>query len=205
MGRHPRPVARPRKDSIDEATTDRVLKAAEQAFGTLGYRAARLEDIGAQAGIRRSSLLYHFGSKELLYRAVFIKGFEEMSRGIGQSIQGTGDYTTRLEATAARLLTFSEERHLLVSLILREIIEPDGLCRDILDEYFIPLIDALEAFVTNQGTEVLPEGISVRSAVLLPVAAQMVKLTSGELGAQIWKSKDGSETLQLVKTLLVRS
>jgi AcrR family transcriptional regulator len=51
-------------------TRDRVVDAALRAFGTRGYEATSLDAVGAELGIRKQTILYHFASKELLLDAV---------------------------------------------------------------------------------------------------------------------------------------
>ena len=63
-------MGRPRKDAIKVPTKLRILTSAETHFGEFGYDSASLADIASSAGIRRASLLYHYGSKEKLYLAV---------------------------------------------------------------------------------------------------------------------------------------
>ena len=47
-----------------------ILDAAFEVFGTAGFRAGSLKDIGARIGIDPSTILHHFGSKEALLLAV---------------------------------------------------------------------------------------------------------------------------------------
>ncbi|UCE30283.1 MAG: CerR family C-terminal domain-containing protein [Burkholderiales bacterium] len=65
----PRPVA---SDSIapGEATRGALLRAATDVFLAHGFRAARVQDIAAAAGVRLSAISYHFGGKAGLYLAV---------------------------------------------------------------------------------------------------------------------------------------
>jgi AcrR family transcriptional regulator len=56
--------------STREATRAAIRDAATETFGARGYRAATLEQIGAQVGITRSAVLHHFHSKADLLAAV---------------------------------------------------------------------------------------------------------------------------------------
>ena len=63
-------MGRPKTGTHSVPTVERILQAAEQAFGAQGFTLTRLEDIAEVASIRRPSLLYHFSTKQKLYEAV---------------------------------------------------------------------------------------------------------------------------------------
>jgi AcrR family transcriptional regulator len=65
---HPR--AKPPKHAIGDETRQALIDAATDVFIDAGFRAARVQDIVAAAGVRLSAINYHFGSKEGLYFAV---------------------------------------------------------------------------------------------------------------------------------------
>lgn len=48
----------------------RILAAARHAFASVGFEGASTREIAKQAGVAQSLLLYHFGSKDALWRAV---------------------------------------------------------------------------------------------------------------------------------------
>ena len=78
-------MGRPRKDAIKVPTKLRILTSAETHFGEFGYDSASLADIASSAGIRRASLLYHYGSKEKLYLAVQEALFADLAQALAPS------------------------------------------------------------------------------------------------------------------------
>ena len=56
-----------------EATCAKILFVAERMFGAWGYDGVSVRKIASEADVELSLLLYHFKSKDELYRAVFEK------------------------------------------------------------------------------------------------------------------------------------
>lgn len=80
-------MSKPRKEMIAE-TRAKLIAAARQAFGTVGYAAAPMDDFTAAVGLTRGALYHHFGDKKGLLEAVIDEIDAEMS--------------TRLKAISAR-------------------------------------------------------------------------------------------------------
>jgi AcrR family transcriptional regulator len=69
---------RPRSEMIAE-TRARLIAAARQAFGTVGYAEASMDDFTAAAGLTRGALYHHFGDKKGLLEAVIAEIDREMA------------------------------------------------------------------------------------------------------------------------------
>ena len=69
---------KPRVEMIAE-TRAKLVAAARQAFGTVGYAEASMDDFTAGAGLTRGAIYHHFGDKKGLLRAVIAEIDGEMS------------------------------------------------------------------------------------------------------------------------------
>jgi AcrR family transcriptional regulator len=69
---------RPRREMIAE-TRAKLIAAARQAFGKIGYAGASMDDFTAAAGLTRGALYHHFGDKKGLLEAVIAEIDAEMN------------------------------------------------------------------------------------------------------------------------------
>ena len=72
---------KPRKDMIAE-TRAKLIAAAREAFGSVGYAQASMDDFTAAAGLTRGALYHHFGDKKGLLEAVIAEIDAEMNERI---------------------------------------------------------------------------------------------------------------------------
>ncbi len=76
-----------------EPSVRRIVRAAGQAFGRLGFEGASMNAIAQEAGVSKSLVLYHFESKEQLFVEVQLQVFSDVLdrvRGLGAPADGTG-------------------------------------------------------------------------------------------------------------------
>ncbi len=88
------PISRQRART--EATRRKLLAAAELIFSRVGFEAARLEDIAAEAGYTRGAFYANFDSKEDIF-------FELKERWVGERITEVNALLDRHETPQRRL------------------------------------------------------------------------------------------------------
>ncbi|QKC97848.1 TetR/AcrR family transcriptional regulator [Mesorhizobium sp. NZP2298] len=76
-------MRRPRKEMIAE-TRAKLIAAARQAFGSIGYAEASMDDFTASAGLTRGALYHHFGDKKGLLEAVIAEIDGEMAARVNE-------------------------------------------------------------------------------------------------------------------------
>jgi AcrR family transcriptional regulator len=80
-------MRKPRKEMIAE-TRAKLIAAARQAFGTVGYADASMDDFTAAAGLTRGALYHHFGDKKGLLQAVVAEIDAEMTTRLNEISAG---------------------------------------------------------------------------------------------------------------------
>jgi AcrR family transcriptional regulator len=188
-------MGRPRADTLTEATPERLLDAAAQAFAELGFAQATLADIAKAAGIRRPSLLYHFRSKEELYAAAVERTFSRLRRALLATMQAEGDFRQRLSATVNRYAQFLAAEPHVARIIVREFLDGQGPGAQILLHQIVPLLATVHRFIRETGTGVVRPQLPIRAAVLCIASDILLRSAAGELRKPIWGPRDESETL----------
>lgn len=85
-----------RQHARTEATRRKLLAAAEVIFSRVGFEAARLEDIAAEAGYTRGAFYAHFDGKEDIF-------FELKQRWVAERIAEVNTVLNRHESPRQRL------------------------------------------------------------------------------------------------------
>lgn len=127
-------------------THERVLDAALHSFGTRGYDATSLDQLAAELGVRKQTILYYHRSKAELLDAVIDRSSAEMAAVLEATIEHAGSGFERIEAIVRAVFRMAMRRPELLGL-LREVsrLGPPAATR--LTENFEPLVQRATAFL----------------------------------------------------------
>lgn len=101
-------------------TSERILDAALASFAGRGYEATSLDAIGTAIGVRKQTVLHHFGSKQALLEAVVDRSAAELSAALEVALARAGRGFDRIEALVRAVFRLAGRRPELLGL-LREV------------------------------------------------------------------------------------
>lgn len=127
-------------------TRERILDAALVSFADRGYEATSLDALAAGLGVRKQTILYHFGTKDALLDAVIDASAADLADALERALAKAGPGFQRVEALVKTTFRLAARRPELLGL-LREVsrLGPPATTRlmDALD----PLIERARAFL----------------------------------------------------------
>ena len=129
-----------------QATSDRILDAALASFGRRGYEATSLDALAATLGVRKQTILHHFGSKSALLDAVIDRAADELAEAVERALARAGPGFDRIESLVRAVFRLAARRPELLGL-LREVsrLGPPAATR--LTDALEPLVERARSFL----------------------------------------------------------
>ncbi len=127
-------------------TRDRVLEEALVSFGTRGYEATSLDQVAAELGIRKQTILYYFPSKAELLDAVIDMGSASLVETLEAALSDAGSGWERMEAVIRSVFRLALRRPELLGL-LREVSRLGAPTATRLSDNLDPLVKRAREFL----------------------------------------------------------
>ena len=89
---------KPRRRLDADSARELILDAAEKRLALAGPSGIRLQEVAADAGVSHPTVLHHFGSRELLVKAVITRSIENINAGLVEAMRTSAGEEVQLEA-----------------------------------------------------------------------------------------------------------
>lgn len=187
---------RGRPQGSSDIDHDNLFQSAIKVFANKGFEACTMTEISVAAGISRTSLNYHFGSKEKLwYQTIdflaekFITKFnenKELNKGL--------DPIPLLKATIQQIVRFNANYPEFISLSFTSLNKKDERSKYIIEKFSIPTFDLTKDIFKKLRKEGKIKLLSKQdqSAILLGMTSFM--FANSYLIEQVFKSDPFDET-----------
>jgi len=120
----PAPVPAGARASRKARTRESILEAAGRSFAARGFDGASLREIATSAGVGQPLLVYHFGSKEGVWRAAVDRLFGRVVEATQAAFAEPEDGEQRLHAVLRSFIRVVAEDPAWLQILLREAAEP---------------------------------------------------------------------------------
>ena len=172
---------------------DALLDAAKRAFASHGFAGASVREIAREAGVTPALANYYFGDKAGLLGAVIEHRVAPLAAALGAGIAAAGeDPVAALRAFVATYTATAARNRWLPQLIVREVLNEDGVLRDTFVSRFAGGMTGALLHAVRQGQrsgalrgDLAPEHVvmSLISLCVFPFIA--TPLVSGALGIRV--------------------
>jgi len=132
------------------STREQILDAARDCFAHTGYSATSLNDIAAEVGIRRPSLLHHFPSKEALYAEVFEQLLSDWFTRLSLAVEMPEKGLAKVELVLDAGFGFFADNPTYVTLMRREAIDGGSHLGIDLSGVLQPMFDEAVAYFQRE-------------------------------------------------------
>jgi len=130
-------------------TDQRILDAALRSFGTRGFDATSLDDLGHELGLAKQTILYWFPSKQALLDAAVARGAGELSAALDRSLERASRGEDRVEVVLRAAFRFAVRRPELLGLVREVSRLGEGRAAD-LRTRLGPLVDRAQAALIRE-------------------------------------------------------
>jgi AcrR family transcriptional regulator len=105
------------------ATREHIIRAARDAFCTLGYESTTFKEIAERANVSRPTVNYHFASKSALYQTLEADAVATVLADTINKTRGEQTFLTALHAFATSLVSAESENRTRADFLITTVLE----------------------------------------------------------------------------------
>jgi len=143
MQKHTRKAGRP----SNPIPREKLVRIAVSFFADEGYRATSLDRIAQECGIRKSSLIYRFGSKEGLYIESITAILGSLSTMVGAAALSEGNFIHRLDQLSGAICDYLGTEPKAARLLFREAMDQGPFITGPQGELFSAILETAVEFL----------------------------------------------------------
>ena len=152
--RHKTGAVIPARELPEDART-RIIRSARKSFASLGFTGASTRQIAEEAGVAQSLLLYHYKSKERLWRTVMENSFQRALRILNDAAiaEPSDQPTAQLMAGVRALIDIFASDADFYRLLNYESRDPGQRMVWLIDTYLRPMAERAARFIKAAQAE----------------------------------------------------
>ncbi len=109
----------------DAEKRNRILEAAYETFGTLGFQRATLKDIAERASLSAGTIYTYFTDKRDLFKQAVNETWEEFHEAVDRITAGTGNYEEKMRSLESVGLDLLRRVHPILHSMFSEAVRMD--------------------------------------------------------------------------------
>lgn len=180
----------------------RILEEATRQFAVNGFDGTSIQAISASVGIKRPSLIYHFGCKEDLRHAVLMQILGHWKDELPKLMTASTTGENRLQAGLALIIDFFRADPNRARLVIREMLDRPREMRALFVEHLRPWVSLVtETIRQGQASGMVPGDLNPEAYVLQCVNMAVGTMAAGDLEVAMIASEGELDTDALVREL----
>lgn len=126
---------------------EKILDAADDLFGEIGFDAATTREIAARCGVNKALIHYHFSTKDELFRVVLDRYYERLRETILPALEGGGTLRERFERLVDAYVDFLAANRSFSRMVQRE--ASGGRHLERISQQMVPLFEVATELVAR--------------------------------------------------------
>jgi AcrR family transcriptional regulator len=157
------------ESSAPSATPDVILREATRLFAQKGLEATSIQEVADAVGVKKQSLLYHYGGKDVLHRAVLEALLSRWNDTLPRLLRAAAR-EDRFDAILDETIGFFVEDPSRARLLLREALDRPESMRALVAEFVSPWLAVLSENIKHaQAAGVIRPDVDPEAYVVMVI------------------------------------